>query len=301
VGAYGDDCAAGGSNCGAAYLFSNGTGAWREVSRFVASDAAAADALGRSIAISGDSVLAGAYGASAAYVFVRTLSMPGTACSADGECASGSCTDGVCCMGACGGGIADCQACSTSAGGTRDGECTALTPSAARAFVCRASTGACDLAETCEPTLLECPVDGAPACPDAGSPDAAVITPDAAVIAPDASTPPDAAVPELPDASTPPDDAAMETPDAGAVEPDAAVAPSLDASSADAGGPGDAGLSDGGTGSGDVGTAPDAGMTPLSAGCSCAVPGPRAPRSGALLLLVLGLLGLQRRHGRARR
>ncbi len=73
VGAYGDDCAAGGSNCGAAYLFSNSTGAWLEVSKLVASDAAAANALGRAVAISGDSTIAGAYGASAAYVFVRTI------------------------------------------------------------------------------------------------------------------------------------------------------------------------------------------------------------------------------------
>lgn len=247
VGAYGDDCASGASSCGAAYLFSIDTGAWREVTRFVASDAAAADALGRAIAISGDSVLAGAYGGSAAYVFVRTLSATGEACSVDGECASGFCTDAVCCASACGGGVADCQACSTSSGGTSDGECTALTPSAAGAFVCRASAGACDVAETCSPTMLECPVDAAPGCPDAG------LEPDASISAPDAA----------------------------AVELDATVTPILDASI------------------GDAGAAPDAGMTPPPAGCSCAVPGSSEHRGDALLLLALGALGMIRRRTRS--
>jgi hypothetical protein len=64
---------------GAAYVYSRGGGTWSQEAELVATDGAAGDGLGRSVAISGDTAVAGATGAvregstsrGAAYVFVR--------------------------------------------------------------------------------------------------------------------------------------------------------------------------------------------------------------------------------------
>jgi hypothetical protein len=79
VGAHQED--AGGSNAGAAYVFSRNQGGannWGQVKKVTASDPQASDQLGSSVAVSGDIALAGAYGedaggsdAGAAYVFSR--------------------------------------------------------------------------------------------------------------------------------------------------------------------------------------------------------------------------------------
>jgi hypothetical protein len=79
VGAYGEDGA--GSDRGAAYVFERNQGgpdSWDQVTKLTGSDAQNGDNFGRSVAISGDTVVAGAYGEDgagssrgAAYVFER--------------------------------------------------------------------------------------------------------------------------------------------------------------------------------------------------------------------------------------
>ena len=81
VGAFDEN--AGGPNAGAAYVFrrdEGGAGNWGEVKKLVASDAERDDAFGRSVAVSGDTAVVGAYeedtggtNAGAAYVFQREL------------------------------------------------------------------------------------------------------------------------------------------------------------------------------------------------------------------------------------
>jgi hypothetical protein len=81
------------------------------------------------------------------------LNTNGAACTQPSDCASGFCVDGVCCNTACNAGA--CDACSTAAGGAVDGTCGPV----AAGTVCRASTGACDAAESCDGTSLSCPAD----------------------------------------------------------------------------------------------------------------------------------------------
>ncbi len=79
IGAYGED--SGGSDAGAAYVFERNQGGvdnWGQVKKLTASDAQADDYFGRSVSISGDVLLAGAWGedsggsyAGAAYVYAR--------------------------------------------------------------------------------------------------------------------------------------------------------------------------------------------------------------------------------------
>ncbi|MFN9993022.1 MAG: FG-GAP repeat protein, partial [Phycisphaerales bacterium] len=79
AGAYGDDT---GSlvNSGAAYVFVRNGSVWNQQAKLIASDAASSDNLGTSVSVSGDSIIAGAYGKDvggnaqqgAAYVFNRT-------------------------------------------------------------------------------------------------------------------------------------------------------------------------------------------------------------------------------------
>jgi len=70
----------------------------------------------------------------------------GAACANTGECTSGFCVSGVCCNTGCTGTCSSCQGgtCSPVAAGT----------------TCRALNGACDVAETCNGTALDCPADG---------------------------------------------------------------------------------------------------------------------------------------------
>jgi predicted amidohydrolase len=79
VGAYEDDHA-GGTNAGSAYVFVRSGGTWTQQTKLTASDAAASDVFGRSVSISGDKAVVGAYGddqgsgayAGSAYLFVRS-------------------------------------------------------------------------------------------------------------------------------------------------------------------------------------------------------------------------------------
>ncbi len=80
----------------------------------------------------------------------------GSACMAGSECMSSFCVDGVCCNNACPGGTTDCQACAMAAGAPSNGTCAPV----AMGRTCRASTGMCDAAETCNGTSMACPADG---------------------------------------------------------------------------------------------------------------------------------------------
>lgn len=77
VGAYGDDDE--GGNTGSAYVFVRSGSSWSQQAKFIASNAAQGDSFGTSVAISGESVIAGAPGdddggssSGSAYVFVRS-------------------------------------------------------------------------------------------------------------------------------------------------------------------------------------------------------------------------------------
>ena len=78
VGAYQDDHA-GGGNAGSAYVFTRSGTVWTEQAKLTASDAAAGDAFGVSLSLSGNTVVVGAHGddhaggadAGSAYVFTR--------------------------------------------------------------------------------------------------------------------------------------------------------------------------------------------------------------------------------------
>jgi hypothetical protein len=76
VGAFRND--AGGADAGSAYVFVRDNGTWNEQVRLIAGDAASSDSFGRSVGISGETVVAGAYrdddhggSSGSAYVFVR--------------------------------------------------------------------------------------------------------------------------------------------------------------------------------------------------------------------------------------
>ena len=74
----------------------------------------------------------------------------GLSCTTNTQCVTGFCVNGVCCDTACNGG---CGACNLTG---KVGTCSAITSGT----VCRASTGTCDVAETCNGTALTCPTDG---------------------------------------------------------------------------------------------------------------------------------------------
>ena len=76
VGADSDDD--NGFNSGSAYIFTRTGGVWSEQAKLIASDAAAGDGFGRSVSISGDTVIVGAlsddngFNSGSAYIFTRT-------------------------------------------------------------------------------------------------------------------------------------------------------------------------------------------------------------------------------------
>jgi MYXO-CTERM domain-containing protein len=83
----------------------------------------------------------------------------GAACGDASDCTSGYCFGGICCSSSCGLSPGDppCQDCRRARTGQPDGTCAALAPSVAPLQTCRASTGACDIAEVCSPTSTQCP------------------------------------------------------------------------------------------------------------------------------------------------
>ncbi len=88
--------------------------------------------------------------------FITGKSANGIPCKLGTSCESGYCIDGVCCDTACGGGNStDCQACSTTFGAAKDGVCSAVS----KGKSCRASSGPCDAAESCDGTSSACPTN----------------------------------------------------------------------------------------------------------------------------------------------
>ena len=84
-----------------------------------------------------------------------TPAVNGTPCASGLQCISGFCIDSVCCNSTCGSGVVDCLACSIAAGAPVDGTCA----TAVVGTVCRAASGACDVAESCDGTSTTCPDD----------------------------------------------------------------------------------------------------------------------------------------------
>lgn len=90
----------------------------------------------------------------------------GATCSSDRDCHTGFCTDGVCCASRCHGddgnpSSLDCRACSATAGGERDGQCTGLTAAKAPTIVCRRASAARpgDRDDVCRAGIPTCPAD----------------------------------------------------------------------------------------------------------------------------------------------
>jgi hypothetical protein len=150
-----------GADAGAAYIFLRNGSMWSQDVKLLASDGAANDQFGRSVAVSMTTAVVGApfnntAGADSgtAYVFLRAS--VGQACSVNADCETNFCVDGVCCNSACGGtNTTDCQACSVAAGATQDGLCGLRSAGA----LCRTSVGACDVAETCNGSSDTCPAN----------------------------------------------------------------------------------------------------------------------------------------------
>lgn len=182
------DSVLGGTDSGAAYVWTRTGTTWTQQMKLTATDAVAGDQLGAAASISGDTIVTGVplrteslSRRGAAYVFFRGLStgdpcttpaqcvsnicinntcrsgkLQGVSCLSAGECATNFCVDGVCCDTACGGSSqSDCQACSVSAGASVNGTCRIMP--AGR--VCRAQANECDVAESCDGAGPLCPTD----------------------------------------------------------------------------------------------------------------------------------------------
>lgn len=154
---------------GLVYLYSRAPGGttWTLEATLAAADPTPNNSLGDGVALSPNTLLAGAPGkpdaaggadVGAAYVF-HVKNANGDPCTSGRECTSTFCVDGVCCDTACGGSaLTDCQACSAAAGATSsmpDGTCRPRRPGQ----LCRASTAAIDPPESCDGQLLTCPPD----------------------------------------------------------------------------------------------------------------------------------------------
>ena len=82
----------------------------------------------------------------AAYLYDASF---GLGCGSNSQCASGFCANGICCDSSCTG---TCGACNLAG---HLGTCSPLS----NGTVCRAASGACDVAETCNGSVLTCPAD----------------------------------------------------------------------------------------------------------------------------------------------
>lgn len=155
-------------DAGSAYLFRIRAMAYVEVARFHAGTPTATDHLGTSVAVSGETAIAGATGPMDANGFVAVFPFPradGATCGSAGRCESGNCIDGFCCDTACGGDDpSDCTACSVSQGSDADGHCGPVRGGLS-CMACGAAgmcaSGMCSAASSCDA--------GPPPGSDAGS------------------------------------------------------------------------------------------------------------------------------------
>ena len=166
---------------GSAVFWERSGSTWTERQSFVGGESSAFDDFAEAVTMDGQRVAVGAPSADPdgivttcinacdgeAYVF-DLRAEDGDPCAMDDECLSGFCVDGVCCVEACGmGSLDDCQACSVALGSGTDGACEPLT----MGTECRASSGQCDAAETCDGIDIACPADvdepNGTACDDA--------------------------------------------------------------------------------------------------------------------------------------
>ena len=153
------------TDSGSAYIFVQDGGTWSQQEKLRASDGAANDYFGYSVALSGNTALIGApydddrrRDSGSVYAFAF-LDLPdvGTPCTTDIQCASGHCVDDVCCDTPCGGSdTSDCQACSVATGATVDGTCEPVPAGT----TCRTAAGVCDAPESCDGIGTACPSDG---------------------------------------------------------------------------------------------------------------------------------------------
>ncbi|WP_433928223.1 kelch repeat-containing protein [Sorangium cellulosum] len=166
VGAYSDNVETNVSQ-GSAYVFTRTGGVWTQQRNLTASDGAADDWFGTSVALSGNRALVGAYSddveanadRGSAYIFI--VPVRSGACSTGAECVSGYCADGVCCDTACGGGnTSDCQACSVALGATVDGTCTRLTGTPCDDGDACTQTDTCQAGRCNGPDRIQCAPSG---------------------------------------------------------------------------------------------------------------------------------------------
>lgn len=105
--------------------------------------------------------------ASQLHTVVLRNDVDGAICADASECESGVCAEGFCCDRAC---DSPCETCARATGASENGVCGVR----AAGGLCRASTGVCDPAETCDGVEPLCPPEMPPPaeCVDAGEPDA---------------------------------------------------------------------------------------------------------------------------------
>lgn len=116
-----------GEDAGAVYVFDRSDGSWKQRKKLVVGDGVTKDYMGRSVALSADTILSGSGevdakggNSGAVYVFERRSEV-GAACTEAGQCASGFCVSEVCCETECAGADMACSAAAKGAGS--DGIC----------------------------------------------------------------------------------------------------------------------------------------------------------------------------------
>lgn len=148
-------------NSGVAYVFTRAGGTWTEQGKLFAKEGGVNDYFGKTLAVSGDSVLSGVAGArvdgvnlaGAVYTYrMLPTRAAAAACKDNSECTSGYCVDAVCCDRKCDG---PCES------------CTAALKTSGADGVCGATKADTDPRAACTPSTGTCPADGF--CDGAGS------------------------------------------------------------------------------------------------------------------------------------
>ncbi|MBW2529583.1 MAG: hypothetical protein JRI23_35725 [Deltaproteobacteria bacterium] len=146
------------TDAGAVYAFARSAATWAEEERITAIDAASTQALGFSLALRRNLIVAGApyhagagVDAGAAYAIALRFGN-GAPCVEPADCWSGFCADSVCCDSACSGTDSACITCRQDEGATADGVCTLLDGTPCGDGLCEeCSSGSCVLTEAGTP------------------------------------------------------------------------------------------------------------------------------------------------------